>query len=198
MPRKLQTENEIVETVVEEPTPTFVADDLGDAIESGIEIPLPENLEELIEAADRPALEPGVYLAIIQDIAPKPSTDPSKESYGINVKLLINSNPESLIDGWDASARVIPQFSYVYMGKMRGGRLYETEKAFTLAAFIRAVDAPVTSALSTKAHLGKMVKVVIEHRSYNERMQLSVKTYQQYVKDGVVAPVYPGFEALSK
>lgn len=198
MPRKLQTENEIVETVVEEPTPTFVADDLGDAIEGGIEIPLPENLEELIEAADRPALEPGAYLAIIQSIAPKPSSDPSKTSYGISVKLLINSNPESLIDGWDVSARVIPQFSYVYMGNMVSGKLYDTEKAYTLANFVRAINAPVTSALSTLDHLGKMVVVTIEHRPYNERMQLSVKNYRQYVKDGVVAPVYPGFEALSK
>lgn len=91
-------------------------------------IELPADFEEQIELSNKPALEPGKYLATILNVLPKVSDKGTHASKGLMWSLVINKDPNAVVNGWNPDAGSLPYQHYTYIGKIVGGRLTETEK----------------------------------------------------------------------
>lgn len=123
---------------------------------------LPDNLDEMIDEAGKPALPEGKYLAIIVGGEPKLSEN-GKNSYGVNWKLLVNTNPNSLTDGWDTEASTLEVNFYSYIGKYAGGRLTDTDKGWLFTKMMKFLGVQGLKSLDTDAHKFRQIGVIVEH-----------------------------------
>lgn len=166
-------------------------------------IQLPENFADMLAEAAKPPLDEGKYLAVVLAVAPKtgqPKADGSS-SYGLSWDLLINTNPDSVTDGWDAGAKTFPYKHYSYIGKLVQGRLTETDKGAGTRDMGNALG--INGSFAISAVRFHIVIVEVKHApSFEdekalaadpthevERYFVKVDKVRPYVVDGVKAPV---------
>lgn len=166
---------------------SVAASPVDDVVDLGGEfLPLPENLEEMLENANKPPLAVGLYLAALVKVEGK--HNPVKGSYGYNWEWLVNSS--SSLDAWEPTAKAFNVKQYTYIGRLVEGKLNAAQNAFGAAAVLKALQ--IGGTLNTEAVRGKMVIVEIKHRANPddpERFFMDVARVMPFTLDGVTAPV---------
>lgn len=158
---------------------------------------LPDDLEAMIEESGKPQLPVGKYLAVITGGEAKVSNN-GKNSYGVVWKLLINTNPDSLTEGWDTEAATYSTTTYTYIGKLINGQLSNKEEhkkgGFTFTKLMKMLGVS-GKALNIQEHKGRQVGVIVEHvpsKDDREAMEndpmhvpdqlyVGIKTFMDYV-----------------
>lgn len=166
-------------------------------------IQLPEDFADLLAESQKPPLDEGKYLAVVLSVAPKtgqPKADGSS-SYGLSWELLINTNPDSVVSGWDDEAKTFPYKHYSYIGKLVQGRLTETDKGSGTRDMGNALG--LTGSFGISAVKFRQIVVEVTHvpsfqeqaavaadPTYEvERYFVNVAKVRPYVVDGNKAPV---------
>lgn len=154
-------------------------------------------MADLADQMERPAIEPGTYLAVVTGI-----TEHYKEetgSYGLFWELLINRD-NSQVETWNGEAKLLPMKSYTYLGKLVNGKLSGLEKAFSAAQAFLSVNIDLKSgSVNLKEQTGKIILVNIKHETRDGRLWASVARFGKYTNpDGEVAPVLPGLEKVEQ
>lgn len=125
---------------------------------------LPDNIDEMVEEAGKPALAEGKYLGVIMGGEPK-LTDKGGgvSSYGVNWKILVNKNPLALIEGWDSEAGTMELTYYTYIGKLAGGKLTDTDKGWAFTKMLKILGVSGVKKLDINPHKFRQIGLVIEH-----------------------------------
>lgn len=139
------------------------------------------------EEMNKPQLDVGQYLAVVVAVAPK--ENPVKQSYGLNWSLLINSDPKSIVDGWNSEARAISQDYYTYIGKKNPitGVVEKAEKVFNLAAMLGAFGSQGGSIDPANFILRQVIVNVIHEPSMED--QEALKANPEHVIERFFAKV---------
>lgn len=154
-----------------------------------------EGTEEAIEAALRPALEKGRYLARIKKIEPKfgaePKADGSK-SVGMMLTCVVNTNVNAIREGWKIDDETYEMTKYVWIGDKKGpGRIRIGKNNTRYANFLIALN---ITELAVNSVLGRQL-IVGTGLEYDSREEAPVAdangvtpkdTRRQY-------PTYAGF-----
>lgn len=151
---KQDEEVEVTETQAED-----IAFGFEDEDDDGDLLPIPENLEELIEQANKPPLAEGQYIAALVKVEGKLNEETL--SYGYWWTWLINSG-DFKEDGWDKEAKTFELRQYTYLGKMVGGKLQQTNGGFSATNVLASLG--VVKTLNTEKVRGRQVVVQIRHR----------------------------------
>jgi hypothetical protein len=98
------------------------------------------DMSQQIEDANKPALPVGYFLAVVTGVEEK--YNPEKGSIGQNWSLLINSNPDSINEGWDTEAKVVALDYYTYMGtkKSATAKVEVASNPFNLIGMLGALN----------------------------------------------------------
>lgn len=174
--------NENGDDVIVEDEPVVQADENLD----GDFLPIPSNLEELIEQSSKPPLAEGTYLGAITSV--KGHLNPETLSYGYKWEVLVNGSPFE--DGWDGEGKTFTVKQYTYVGKMVNGKLTQTNGGFSATNFLASLG--ISGALNTEAVRGKQLIVQIKHRqdqNDDTRYFMEIARTFAYTKDDVKAPV---------
>ncbi len=122
------------------------------------EIYVPD-MTDLQENLNKPVLDPGDYLAVIVGVASK--ANPAKNSLGLNWSLLVNSDPASVTNGWNAEAHTLPMDYYTYIGKTDndGNIISEPKAAFRTAKFLATQGISGSFKVSEVKHRQVIVRI---------------------------------------
>ncbi len=185
---------------------TTTVDDT-EVLDTGVEdvsgellIDLPADFAEQVELANKPPLEPGKYLATILNVVPKATDKGTHWSKGLNWSLVINSDPESVVNGWNPDAKSIPYTHYTYIGKVVDGRLTDTDKGGATRDIGSALG--LTGSFVLSAVKNRQIVVVVKHEASMddaaalrqdpthevERYYIKVSYVKPYIVNGIKGP----------
>lgn len=164
-------------------------------------IELPPDFAEQLELAQRPPLEPGEYLATILAVESKVTDKGTHASKGLNWKLVINSDPEAVSNGWNPDARGIPYTHYTYIGKIINGSLTDTDKGGPTRDMALALG--IDGSFKLSAVKNRLITVVVIHEPSQddqiaqrqdpthevERWFIRVKKVKSYIVNGIRGPL---------
>ncbi len=117
-------------------------------------------MAEALEAANAPALAEGEYLARVVAITPKINTTKSPNSFGLNVALVINKNPNAVKEGWQQDDRTFElKSNYVYVGTIANSKVSFGNSIFSYSALHKALGLTETDPLAGRRDTGKVIRV---------------------------------------
>lgn len=169
-------------------------------------INLGDTVEQIIESAGKPAIDEGTYLAIVTNIAPHENEVTG--SFGLDFTFQVNTNVESLEDGWDSEARLQEIKQYFWVGKMEAGKVMGDPRATGIGKLLKALN--LGTQIDPKEAVGRILKVTIYHTPSQadaaaleddpthtvDQYYAKIRYTNPYIKDGIKAPTLPGFESL--
>lgn len=160
---------------------------------------IPDQTEAQAEL-NKPALEVGNYLAVVTKVETK--ENPVKGSVGLNFTVLVNRNRDSITEGWDGEAEIMPMQYYVYIGKKNSdGKVVPMDNNRRLASSMAAFGISGKFAASQVMHRQVIVKIIhdpsledqeqvkLNPEHVVERYFAKVDGFREYKQGDVLAPV---------
>lgn len=166
-----------------------------------------DSVKDLIDNAGKPAIAEGNYLAVVTKIEDK--LNDVTGSFGFNITFQVNSNPESIEDGWDTDARLQEIKNYTFVGYRKNGKL-ELSPYTRIGKVFKALN--LSQDMDTNDAIGSQVKVSIVHTPSQddlvaiendpthtpEQFFAKINYINPYILDGVKAPRLAGFESVEE
>lgn len=159
-----------------------ILDSIKDVESTGFTTPIPENVP---------------LLAVLDKLEEK--YNETTNSYGFNLHLIVNLNPDSL-DHWDDNAKTAKSVNYVYLGKRYGenatvefpresdGKLkaYVVRNFVTFKAFGLGQDG--NNSMDEKNMVGRVAVCTFKHEEYNGNTNARIDRVAVAELDGVRCP----------